>query len=416
MKVGVLGDDRTWWDLGGQLLGVAGEEGADLDPHLVVYRGAGFAEPAAVEGHHHLLSDLGGVGFRSGGILDRGEGLGWIDLDADRSASQGQEVEDEAFEFNRIRLGRLHPLALAVQVGDLFAGAVKGQGGAILCHPAKEGQVEGMHGDAARPEDQRPVVVPPLSCLQGQVAVLDHPADAVDLHHVAHLFQRIALGHDLQRVLAVRQHVTAQELGLTNRGQGVIDLEIKQVLQTPPVHFVQGAAALKGGQHPSVAVRAGAQRAAVGQQQMAGLGIDGGHRPLAEDDQVLPVEPVALLAVEELAGGLVRGGAGHDVQGNRGPVPGRRRPDLLDKNLKQRRAREGADRVHPLGMGEAQPSTLAAGDQDGRHMARPQFGLAALPRFGGRERPLIPAQPDRRRRRGPQGHGPQVLHLTTRSI
>ena len=93
-------------------------------------------------------------------------------------------------------------------------------------------------------------------------------------------------------------------------------------------------------------------------------GIDGGHRPLAEDEQVLLRQPEALVLGEERRGFVVRGRAGHQVQRNPHAVAPGGGHDLLDVNLEERLLRDRPDGEHALGMVEAQPRSLPAGHQD----------------------------------------------------
>ncbi len=208
---------------------------------------------------------------------------------------------------------------------------------------------------------------------------------AVNLDHVAHLFQRVALGDHLAGHLRSRKDVIADVFGPGDIDQGIIDLEVEQLPDAAAFGVVHGAALGKGGQHAAVAVGAHGQAVRRFQQELARCRIDRRHRPLAEDVQVLCRQPEAVVGGKELDRLLVRRRAGHQIQRNPHAVPSRRGQHLLDVDLKQGAAGDGADRKHALGMVETQAGPLPAGDEDDADLPGRQGLVTPAAGFGKRE-------------------------------
>ena len=119
------------------------------------------------------------------------------------------------------------------------------------------------------------------------------------------------------------------------------------------------------------------QRTAIGQQQLVGLGVDGGHGSLAKDGHVVRQRvrnrSFSCQIVDRL---VVRGRAGHQIDRDRSAGRPAASERLFEQNLKQRGPGERADREHPLGMGKPEPCSLAAGHDDQADLA----GGQSLPR------------------------------------
>ena len=75
---------------------------------------------------------------------------------------------------------------------------------------------------------------------------------------------------------------------------------------------------------------------------------------------------------------VVRDGAGHHVDRHRRAVAPRGGERLLEMNLQQRRARHRPDRVHPLGMIEAEPAPLPSRHEQHADLAGRQRLRAAI--------------------------------------
>ena len=115
------------------------------------------------------------------------------------------------------------------------------------------------------------------------------------------------------------------------------------------------------------------------QQHAAAFGIDRGHRPLAENEQVVLGQSETLVGGEKRHGFVVRGGAGHQIERNPHAVAPRGGHDLLDVNLEERFVRDRPDGEHALRMIEAQPRPLSAGHENDAELARGQRFDGALP-------------------------------------
>jgi hypothetical protein len=158
--------------------------------------------------------------------------------------------------------------------------------------------------------------------------------------------------------------------------QRIINLEVEQLADAAAAGVGHGTAGGEGGEHAAVPTRAAGQPARRFQEQFSAGRLDGRHGPLAEDHQVRDGQSEPLVPGEEFQRLGMRGRAGHQVQRHMRLVPPGRGQDLLDVDLEQRPAGQGADRVHPLGMVEAQAGALPARYQNGAHLAGVE-GLAA---------------------------------------
>ncbi len=171
-----------------------------------------------------------------------------------------------------------------------------------------------------------------------------------------------------------------------------------------------GQRAAPGQRRQHAAVPVGTQRDLVRRfhQHAAAVGVDGRHRPLAEDNQVLRRQAEALVRGEELHCLVVGCRAGHQIERNPHAVASPGRDDLLDVNLKERFSGDRPDGEHALGMVEPQSRALAAGHQDHAEPAGADGLFRALPGLLGGEAVLGSVQTKGRRRRRPRH---QLTHV-----
>src|SRR5262245_17855651 len=73
---------------------------------------------------------------------------------------------------------------------------------------------------------------------------------------------------------------------------------------------------------------------------------------------------------------VVGGGAGHHEEWQRLAVAARQGKHFLGMDLKERAAADRSDRVHALGMSEAQPRPLSARDHQERHFPLAKRGFS----------------------------------------
>ena len=291
----------------------------------------------------------------------------------------------------------LHAAARGVDIGHLLMGKVIRQRIGLVLGAAEEVEIENVHRDAAGPNRQRAVGVRLAGDIVGQVAVLDDHQPAVNVHHVAHLLQRVALGNHLAGHLRVGEDVIADVFGPGDIDQGIVDLEVEQLPDAAGLGVGHGAALGKRGQHAAVAVGAHGQAIGRFQQELARCRIDRRHRALAEDVQVFFGHPEAVMRGEETERLLVRRRTGHQVERYPHPVPLGRGQDLFDMNLKQGSAGDGADRKHALGMVKPQAGPLPSGDQDHADLPGRQGLMTPAAGFRRREPVLRCVQPEGRR-------------------
>ena len=142
-----------------------------------------------------------------------------------------------------------------------------------------------MDGDRAFVESEAAVGV----CLFGQfirhIAVFDDLHLPFGLHEIPDLLQRPGLGDRLAAHLAAGQIVKAEEQRIDAVDEGVIDLEIRQVLDAPAAHVGQCAAARKRPETSAMPVGAESERVFLIQQQPA-VGGKRRHHPLRKDKDI----------------------------------------------------------------------------------------------------------------------------------
>jgi len=103
-----------------------------------------------------------------------------------------------------------------------------------------------VNADAACPNLERTVSVAPPGPVVGQVAVLQHPYSAVDLHGVAHLFQGVDLGDHLGGHFRAGQKMVAEKILAGDINQRVIDLEVEELLDASGLGGGKDSAADQG--------------------------------------------------------------------------------------------------------------------------------------------------------------------------
>lgn len=127
--------------------------------------------------------------------------------------------------------------------------------------------------------------------------------------------------------------------------------------------IVHSTARGKGRQHAAVPV--GAERKAIGrfQKNFAACRIDGRHRALAENEQILGGQSKSIMCVKILNCLLVRCRAGHQIERHPHTETPRGGQQLFDVDLEESAAGDRADLEHALGMVEPQARALPAGNE-----------------------------------------------------
>lgn len=212
----------------------------------------------------------------------------------------------------------------------------------------------------------------PLGDGVGQVAVFDHAQPSIHFDNIPHAILRVLLGDHLAGQLGPGEQVVAEKFGGADLDQRIVDLEVEDLLDASLGQLRQRPAGLEGRQRAAVPIGAEGDLAALGQQDLAGPIVDGGHRTLAENPQV-GFRQAEIRVLREKSAGLPFGcRADHQIDGNRGAIAASRRHHLLQVNLEDRAPRHRPDGKHPLGMLEAEPRPLAAGNQEDGHAAAGQ--------------------------------------------
>ena len=236
----------------------------------------------------------------------------------------------------------------------------------------------------------------------GQIAILDDHQAAVNVHDIADFLQWVAFGNHLAGHLRSGEDVIADIFGPGDIDQRVVDLEIEQLPDAATAGVGHRAALGKRGQHSAVAV--GAQGQAIGgvQQDLAGGGIDRRHRALTENVKVFRAQAETVVRGQETERLLMRRRTGHQVQRYPHAVPPGHGLQLLDVDLKQCSAGNGANRKLTLGVVKSQAGSLPSRHQDHTYVTVRKPLLSPRTTFGRRETVLGNVQPEGRRFRCPQ--------------
>ena len=154
----------------------------------------------------------------------------------------------------------------------------------------------------------------------------------------------------------------------------IIDLEVEESADPARSHFLEaargavGPGRCQGHEDPAMAVRRERNMVLRRQQDLPGFQVNGRHLPLREEADVFQAK--LIVGPEELDGGLVVLGAGHDVERDDMPVTTSQGDDLLGVDLEQACRGDRPDRKGPFGPLESQASPGSAGHEDHTHLAR----------------------------------------------
>ena len=171
-----------------------------------------------------------------------------------------------------------------------------------------------------------------------------------------------------------------EEHRVRRRHEGVVHLEVADLLDPAPLHVVEHAALGQGQECAAVTVRT-EQNLVLRREDEAEIEVESGDHALSEEMRVLGRQAEAPQFLEVVPAGLVGGVAGHDVPGERSAVPAARGKDALGVNAEERSAGDRADREGALRAVEAQARALAAGDGYDRDVSGPEQALAGRARL-----------------------------------
>ena len=114
------------------------------------------------------------------------------------------------------------------------------------------------------------------------------------------------------------------------------------------------------------------------------LGVERGPHPLHEEEDVGAVQAEVVVRLEDGAGGRVVGLGGHHVEGDGRAVGLLQAQELARVEPEERAVADRPDGIGALGAVVAQARALAAGDEQGRHLAGAEelLALRAVGRLG----------------------------------
>ena len=155
-----------------------------------------------------------------------------------------------------------------------------------------ERPLDQVDGDAASPEFQASLRLPALRQGGRQVGILDHTRAAVHGDDHAQSLVRGELLDDFERHLGIRPAVMAEENGVGDVDERVIDLEVEEGAHPALAHLVEttrrtvGTRLGQGGERSSVAVGTEGDGPFPGEQKLARRAVHGGHLALPEETDV----------------------------------------------------------------------------------------------------------------------------------
>ena len=153
--------------------------------------------------------------------------------------------------------------------------------------------------------------------------------------------------------------MAANEAGIADLHEWIIDLEVKEVFHAAGLQFLDEATIGERGERAAVAVGTEEEFARGFQQQPPALAADRGHRSLLKELHLIGRKPEVPVLSEEITGGCVGGRAGHDEEGEGMSVAAAESEDLLRVNLVEGSPGNRAGGEHPLGLEGAQPAPLS---------------------------------------------------------
>lgn len=110
--------------------------------------------------------------------------------------------------------------------------------------------------------------------------------------------------------------VEADEGGVDDFGVGIVDLEVAELFDASLDHVGEGAGCVECFVGAAVAVGVGGEVCGIGEEEVAGLGIEAWHDALLEEHDVLWIEAEVVVLCKERDGLLMVERAGHDVPGD----------------------------------------------------------------------------------------------------
>jgi hypothetical protein len=223
----------------------------------------------------------------------------------------------------------------------------------VIRDTSHERGVEGVHRQIAGPIHEISGRIPRVALLVVDLGVLDDTDAAVDASHDAHLLRGVDLADHLARHLRTREGVETQEERIGERHQRIVDLVVEDGVDAARRHVVEGTGVEQGRDGPAVSVGVLEDPVWPLEHEPA-VEVQARHHALAEEEDVLGRQPVAVRSREALARCSIRGGARHDVPGHRASAAGPQVGELLGLLGKEAAVADRPDREEALGSPVAQ--------------------------------------------------------------
>jgi len=320
---------------------------------------AGGFEPGSGAVNHHLSCSNDTVNAR--GIFCRGKFFAADCLQDNRFFAQRQGVKDEGFEFYAVGLRRLDEIAFLVDIRDFLYGPMQRQRETVVIKAFGEIDADGVDCDTAKLKDKRAVGIFLFRKLIGEVAVLDNGDFAVGHTEVAEFFEGACFGEGLRGHFGVVDCVQADEEGVEDIDEGIINLPVADEFDTAFFHIGQGPAIVERAQSAAVAVGRGCDCVEACKEDFA---VQGEIREssLPEYEDVIFIQPIVIVGVEDFERLFVIERACHYVPGAGCAVFFTNGGNCFGEDLKESFIFDWADGEVALWAVEAEPCPLASCD------------------------------------------------------
>ena len=219
-----------------------------------------------------------------------------------------------------------------------------------------------MNGDVAGIELQSTVHGQGRHFLGGKIAVFDHSRFPVDHADHADALPGIRLTDDLGRHLRPGHDVIPHESRIGDVRQGIVHLEVENLLDAPRLHVFERPALVKRGNRSTVPV--GIHEKGRGRlQDISALRRHRRDLPLAEELHPVPPQSEVNVLLEKFYRLAVIRPPGHDIPGDHHVVLSRQRHDLLGKELEEGLLPDRRHWKHSFRSVETESGGLASRDE-----------------------------------------------------
>ena len=200
----------------------------------------------------------------------------------------------------------------------------------------------------------------------------------------------------------------ADENRISHPNQGVVDLVIEQPVDSAGLHILQRTGHSQRQGSAAMPIRALGNPVGLRKDQSI-LEVPGGEHSLAENEDIVGIQPKIPLFFEKRPSRCIGGGARHHVPGDPASGSPGQATNFLGLEREEATVGHRAQGVGALGAFKAQTGSLAPRNHAHRHAPVPEHAQPGLSRLG--QATLVLAalgQPDGFRRRNLRGVGHRI--------